>query len=276
MENIEQALERARARQGTEAQNSRLKTETVQQRTGKDGGASLGAQAHIDELALSSTFLQSNRIISQMVADPRSRSFDMLRTQILQSMDAKDWRVLAVTSPTANCGKTVTTLNLAISVARQPERSALVVDLDFQKPKVATILGLKQANEGVLSILKGEATLSNAVLHTRIGEQRVAVVPTASTINSSEMMASRQMAAMIQDLRKADHSRIIIIDLPPVLTSDDVIAILPQIDCVLLVAAVGVSTVAEIEECGRHLQSSEVVRVVLNKVPEAHTNYNYY
>lgn len=276
MENIEQALERARARQGTEAQNSRLKTETVQQRTGKDGGASLGAQAHIDELALSSTFLQSNRIISQMVADPRSRSFDMLRTQILQSMDAKDWRVLAVTSPTANCGKTVTTLNLAISVARQPERSALVVDLDFQKPKVATILGLKQANEGVLSILKGEATLSNAVLHTRIGEQRVAVVPTASTINSSEMMASRQMAAMIQDLRKADHSRIIIIDLPPVLTSDDVIAILPQIDCVLLVAAVGVSTVAEIEECGRHLQSSEIVRVVLNKVPEAHTNYNYH
>lgn len=276
MENIEQALERARARQGTEAQNSRLKAETVQQRTGRDGGASLGAQAHIDELALSSTFLQSNRIISQMVADPRSRSFDMLRTQILQSMDAKDWRVLAITSPTANCGKTVTTLNLAISVARQPERSALVVDLDFQKPKVATILGLKQANEGVLSILKGEATLSNAVLHTRIGEQRVAVLPTASTINSSEMMASRQMAAMIQDLRKADHSRIIIIDLPPVLTSDDVIAILPQIDCVLLVAAVGVSTVAEIEECGRHLQSSEIVRVVLNKVPEAHTNYNYH
>ena len=67
----------------------------------------------------------------------------------------------------------------------------------------------------------------------------------------------------------------VIVDLPPVLCSDDVIAILPQIDCVLLVAAAGATTKSEIEECNRHLQSAEVVRLVLNKVPDEAARYYY-
>ncbi len=274
MENIEHALERARARQGTEIKQGRAGVA----RAGMEphDRTNGGGQAPGEELTLNSAFLQSNRIISHMIADPRARSFDMLRTQILQSMDAKDWRVLAVTSPTPNCGKTVTALNLAISIARQPERSALVIDLDFQRPKVAACLGLELANDGVLGVAKGEVALPDALLHARIGEQRFAILPTASAINSSEVIASRQVAAIMHDLKRQHHSETIIVDLPPILTSDDVIAVLPQIDCVLLVTAVGVSTVAEIEECSRHLQSAEVVRVVLNKVPQAHTNYYYY
>jgi len=46
----------------------------------------------------------------------------------------------------------------------------------------------------------------------------------------------------------------------------------------LLVAAVGTSTIAEIEECNRYLQATEVVRFVLNKVPESALTkgYSYY
>ena len=86
--------------------------------------------------------LESRRIISYDVADQRSKSFDMLRTQILQSMHQNKWQVLAITSPTAGCGKTLTAINLALSVARQPECSALLVDMDLQKPQVARRLGI--------------------------------------------------------------------------------------------------------------------------------------
>jgi len=273
MENIEQAVERARARQSP--QKNQPNADFAQRSTEFTAGTEGAAETRIEDIVLNSTYLQSNRIISHMITDPRSRPFDMLRTQILQSMDQKDWRVLAVTSPTPNCGKTVMAANLAISIARQSERSALLVDLDFQKPKVATCLGLKLFDEGALSVLKGQTTLSKAIVRACIGEQRMAILPTASTIGSSEVIASRAMATMMQDLRRLYHSQTIIVDLPPILTSDDVIAILPQVDCVLLVAAVGTSTVAEIEACNRHLQSAEVVRVVLNKVPAAHTNYYY-
>ena len=58
------------------------------------------------------------------------------------------------------------------------------------------------------------------------------------------------------------------------LVADDFLTLLPQIDCVLLVGAVGTSTVSDIEHCKRHLQSANVIRVVLNKARE--TNRPYY
>jgi MinD-like ATPase involved in chromosome partitioning or flagellar assembly len=83
------------------------------------------------------------------------------------------------------------------------------------------------------------------------------------------------MSKMLQDVRRDYPSRIVILDLPPLLSSDDVIAVLPQIDCVLLVTAVGTSTVSEVKQCNRHLQSSDVVRVVVNKVEEPRSKYYY-
>jgi Flp pilus assembly CpaE family ATPase len=89
-------------------------------------------------------------------------------------------------------------------------------------------------------------------------------------------MTSDAMNRLFQQIKRDSQSQIVIVDLPPILYGDDVIAILPQIDCVLLVAAVGTSTIAEIQECNKYLQTSEVVRLVLNKVKESGANYYYY
>jgi hypothetical protein len=198
----------------------------------------------------------------------------MLRTQVLHSLDATGAKVLAITSPSPGCGKTVTAVNLAFSIARQSERSVLLVDLDLVRPKVANCLGLKSDN-GVVDVLEGQIKLQDAIVHARIGKQELMVLPTKPTTGSSELMASRAMAIMLQDIKRNYPSHIILVDLPPVLTSDDVIAVLPQIDCVLLVTAVGTSKVAEIEECSRHLKSADVLRIVVNKVPDAGAPYYY-
>lgn len=64
---------------------------------------------------------------------------------------------------------------------------------------------------------------------------------------------------------------------PPLLLGDDVISILPLMDAVLLVTAVGTTTTTEIKECQKHLQRTPIVRVVVNKAPESHsTYYGYY
>jgi Mrp family chromosome partitioning ATPase len=104
------------------------------------------------------------------------------------------------------------------------------------------------------------------------------VLPTrASTSGSAELLASRGMTAVLQEIKRDYPSHTIILDLPPLLSSDDAIAVLPQVDCVMLVTAVGTTTVAQIEECSKHLLSADVVRVVLNKVPEQNTKeYCYY
>lgn len=275
MENIEQAIERAKARQNAPLQkDGRGATRPAPT---PDQSAVARRADNDSTIALSDAVLQSNRILSHVITDPRARSFDMLRTQVLQLMDAKEWRVLAVTSPSPNCGKTVTSTNLAISIARQRERSVLLVDLDLQKANIANVLGLRLVNEGVVGVLSGQTSLADAVTRVAIDRTQLSVLPAASTVGSSELMASRQMVELIEALRRDYHSHIVVIDLPPILAGDEVLSILPHVDAVLLVAAVGVSTIAEIEQCDRHLRGTEVARVVLNKVAEPPRNYyNYY
>jgi Mrp family chromosome partitioning ATPase len=199
----------------------------------------------------------------------------MLRTQVLQSMDAKEWRFLGITSPTSNCGKTVTAVNLALSIGRQPERSVLLLDLDLRKPQIAKCLGLKP-NNGVLSVLENHSPLADAIVEVGIGDCRMMVLPTESpTSRSSDRMASRAMSEMLRQIKQEFESQIIIVDLPPLLTSDDVLAVLPKLDCVVLVTAVGITTPAEINESTRHLLSTEVVRLVVNKVQPSKSKYYY-
>jgi Mrp family chromosome partitioning ATPase len=274
MEEIREALERAKARDfdaaGRGRQNHPIPvgpefTPTVLPKN----------EARNQCWALNAAHLASNRIIAYDHGEAHATSFDMLRTQVLQSMDAKDWRFLGITSPTSNCGKTVTAVNLALSIGRQPERSVLLFDLDLRKPQVARCLGLKP-KDGVLSVLENRSPLTDAIVEVGIGDCRMMVLPTESpTSRSSDRIASRPMNEMLQQIKREFQSQIIIVDLPPLLTSDDVLAVLPKLDCVVLVTAVGTTTPAEVKESAKHLQSTEVVRLVVNKVRPSKSRYYY-
>jgi protein-tyrosine kinase len=224
---------------------------------------------------LDRTHLQASRIVAHDPADPRSRAFDILRTQVLQSMDRESWRIVAATSPGASCGKTLTAVNLALSIARQSERSVFLVELDLQKPSLTARLGLGCRN-GVVGVLEGRTALKDAIIEARIGNNPLLVLPAEMRVqDSSELIASRALRTMLQTIKRDFPAHTIIVDLPPMLTSDDVLSLLPQVDCVLLIAAVGTSTVSEIQQCNKHLQSTPLVRLVLNKSSAPTADYYY-
>lgn len=213
--------------------------------------------------------LEELHIVAHDINDPRSRAFNLLRTQIVHAMDAKGWRVLAVTSPTAGCGKTFTCLNLALSLVRQSHRSAVLVDLDLQKPQVAKRLGI-QTPTGLRALLDGDAPLQHAMVEARVGPLRFRVLPTErSSSRSSDWLGSNQMAALLQTLKAQAGSDIVILDLPPVLAGDDVLSILPHVDCVLMVVSAGKTRADELRECADYLKSTPVVKVALNNSPES-------
>jgi protein-tyrosine kinase len=272
MENIRQAIERAKAR--TE-QQSRPGLAIPRKRAKHGLGVAYEGKERTEEVELDFAHLQSQRIVAYDGKDPRSRPFDILRTEVLHSMDLKGWKILAVTSPTPSCGKTLTAINLALSMGRQPERQVFLADLDLRKPHVAASLGLK-CREGLLGVIEGRIEMDSAIMQIRAGNSRLEVLPTAPSSNASDLVDSSALKGVLRDVAEYGRSRIIILDLPPLLTGHDVVSILPQLDCVLLVGAIGLSTVADIEECGKFLQATDVVRFVLNKVPESMTKYAYY
>jgi protein-tyrosine kinase len=269
MENIRQAVERARGYQ--KQQNGKSPRQEARQVLSD----AYEGKERTHEVELDFAHLQSQRIVAYDGKDLRSRSFDMLRTEILQLMDQRGWKTLAVTSPTPNCGKTLVAANLALSIARQPERQVFLIDLDLRKPHIATCLGLK-AKEGVVGVIEGRVELHGATVKARIGDSRLEILPTVPASNSSDMVGSGAMRMLLEEITGRSQSRIVILDLPPLLTGHDVISILPQVDCLLLVAAVGTTKVSEIKECNKYLEGTDVVRFVLNKVPEAATTYAYY
>lgn len=273
MENIRQAIERAKGQPKLQSGASAERPP----RQAKIYGNAPESSEPIEEVALDFGHLLSRRIVAFDGKDIRSRPFDILRTEVLRSMDLKGWKTLAVTSPTPGCGKTLTAVNLALSMARQPEREVFLADLDLRKPQVAAYLGLK-CRDGLLGVLEERIDLRNATVRARAGASRLDILPTTVTSNSSDLVASAAMRTLLQDVADHGQNRIAILDLPPLLMGHDAISILPQVDCVLLVAAVGTSTVGEIEECNKYLQATEVVRVVLNKVPPSAptARYTYY
>jgi Mrp family chromosome partitioning ATPase len=272
MEHIRQAIERAAKGPSADIQPQQPASSIGQQPQSRPNEG----VANNDEVVLSSARLESKRIISHDVKDPRSKSFGILRTEILQSMDMKSWRFLGITSPTEGCGKSILAINLALSIACQPHRSVLLVDMDLQKPQIADYLGLN-CDRGIASILAGKTSLQSSLIRARLGEDQILVLPCeASLLNSSGWIASPSMAALLQIMKRDFKAWTVIFDLPPTLASDDVISFLPQLDCVLFVVAAGTTTAQEIRDCGKYLESTEVVRVVLNKTTAAYSQYTRY
>lgn len=270
MEYIRQAIERAKehpAQSGTGLEAPRA-------RASQGAAASRHRWEPTPEVELNSAYLQSQRILAFDGQDVHSRPFDLLRTEVLRSMDLESWKSVAVTSPTPSCGKSLTAINLALSMARQPEREVFLADLDLRKPRVAELLGL-QCREGVLGILEGRIDTGSATIRARVGASNLEILPTSQTANSSDLVSSNEMKKLLQEIA-GDGSRIVILDLPPLLTGHDALSILPEVDCVLLVAAVGISKVSEIEECKKYLQGTSLVRFVLNKAPASSNAYGAY
>lgn len=258
MENIRKAIERA---SGPKPDDQRLAPQYRQPWTAP--GEFNADQGKLLDLV----HLERQGIIAHDDADARSKHFHILRTQILQTMDSCGWQTLAVTSPTPGCRATETAINLAISIARQPDRSVLLVDFDLSESGVASCLGL-ECNGGVASVLLRSTPLSGALTPVAVDNYRLMVLPNDAPIsNSSEWLASRAMASLLQELKATFRSSILIVNVAPILPSDDAISILPQMDCALFVTAAGVTRRSEVKACEGYLKTTEILRVLVHGAP---------
>lgn len=217
--------------------------------------------------------LEENRIITLDSEDPNSISFDILRTQVLAKMEANNWRTLAITSPTPECGKTVVSINLALSIAKQTDYTALLVDFDLRRPRVGAYLGLP--NENTLSdYLDGKIEFNEALVNP--GIPRFVVLQNHDAVRkSTEVLTSPKIKSLVSDLRDRYEKRVCIFDLPPLMSTDDSIAFVPQVDCILLVVASGETKKTDVTECRRQLQAQNLLGLVFNKSDEKSAGYYY-
>jgi capsular exopolysaccharide synthesis family protein len=257
MERIKQALEKAsqerQIRGGMEPDSAQPRSE--------DGKIE---HSQTQSVSLDEAVMRTNRIVSGLEPGPFTESYKRLRTQVLQRFKENDWNVLGVTSPGDGEGKTLTAINLAISIAHEVNYTVLLVDANLRHPQLLERFGLP-ARKGLSDYLTGDTPIPELLLQPEPIEHLVIFPGGTPLANSAEMLNSPRMADLVQGMKSRYHGRIIIFDLPPVLTTADALAFSPYIDAALLVVEEGSTRKEDVERAVELLSTTNIVGTVLNK-----------
>ncbi len=232
--------------------------------------------AALPEATFDANLMRRNRIVAYQRGS-EATSIDMMRTRILQQMRDNNWRRLAITSPTAACGKSTIALNLGVSLQRQVDLRTLLFEMDLRRPSLMRMVGRRPTATTFADVLRGKANFAD--VGVCYGGNLAIGSSTGKSRDVAELLASEGIREVLAGLEADYQPSLTIFDMPPMLAADDMMAFATQVDCVLIVAAAERTTTKEIDLCEQELaRQTNVMGVVLNECrymgPEA--NYGYY
>ena len=221
--------------------------------------------------ATESKHLHENRLITGFKPGEWLESYKMLRTRCLPMMDVMGWKTMAITSPGKNTGSSLTSANLAICIAMELNRSVLLVDANFQNPSICKMFGI-EAKTGLSDYLLTDMPLNELLINPDM--ERLVILPAGrEMLNSTEMLRSHKMIRLVNELKNRYPSRIIIFDLPPLLSQADTLGFSPYVDCVLLVVEEGRTKTDELKQAATLLKGVNILGSVLNKARDNKIKY---
>ncbi|MEQ1803699.1 MAG: CpsD/CapB family tyrosine-protein kinase [Gammaproteobacteria bacterium] len=268
MERIRKALERA-------GQDRMTATDVLRQTSqGIQSDLSTGVRYTMTKMVeISPQRLLENRVIAALPQHKFKDSYRMLRTRVLQTMRNNGWTSVAVTGPASGCGKTLTAINLAVSLAMEVTHTVLLVDLDLRKPTVHKYFDY-EPELGLSDYLTSDVPLHKLLFTPSI--DRLVVLPGRSALpNSAEMLRSPRMIALVNELKTRYPDRLVVFDLPPILAADDALAFSPYTDCFLMVAESGGTKKDDLQKAFEILKNTPLVGTVLNKSEAPTSGYGY-
>ena len=237
--------------------------------------------SQLDTIPVDPQHLAQNLIITAGRHDPAHGAFDVLRTRLIQTLFENDWKHVAITSPTRDCGKTFTAVNLAISLSRYETNRTVLMDMDMRNPSVARVLGAPNPNS-MGNFLQG--TIHPSTFFKRLGRNSLNIGSNLAVgLNdrvepyAAELMQNPNADGAFKLMMDTLAPDLVLYDLPPALAFDDVIAFRKQYDGVLMVIGGGTTTSEEINESMRRIGDQvPLLGVVLNQAEgESRLGYTY-
>ena len=223
--------------------------------------------------------MRSHKILSGSGTDDPvvADKYRLLRTQLLQKMRAQGWSRLAITSVHPKAGKTMNSINLAISIARDGNQRVVLMDVDLRKPSIGDELGLEESL-GFVDYLTGDAEMSEVAV-TCEEIPNLTIVPGRRPESQEilpERLSSGRMLEFLNTISTGSEPTIVLADLPPLFVGDDVILLGEHMDCVLLVVEEGVTEIEDLKKAGEMLQPFNLIGSVLNKSAEKRREFSGY
>ena len=188
--------------------------------------------------------------------------------------------MIMVTSALPGEGKTFTSINLAMSIAMEMDKTVLLIDADVAKPDITNRLGV-EAEKGLIDVLIDDGlTLPEVMLRTNI--PKLTLLPSGNHhIRSTELLASDRMRELTLELSNRYPDRVIIIDSPPLLLTSEARVLAGLVGQVVLVTEESKTPQHAVKEAVEMLDENEIVGIVMNKGThkkegEGFGGYGYY
>ena len=212
---------------------------------------------------------------------PAAEAYRVLRTNVLSAAEAVGVNTIAVTSAFAGEGKSTTTANLAVVLARAGKRVTLV-SADLRRPRLHEFF--KRAGEpGLIEVLAGRATLDETLQTVLLPARafdtdgsNIRLLPSGRVPEDpTELITSQMMSNVIERLE--EESDIVLIDLPPVLPLTDALVVAAETKYVLVVIGPKADNRQTVTATRQHLDrvGARIIGGVFNG-PNASTGQTYY
>ncbi|EOI2494262.1 MULTISPECIES: polysaccharide biosynthesis tyrosine autokinase [Enterobacter] len=201
-----------------------------------------------------------------------------LRTSLHFTMMNAVNRIVVISGPSQDCGKTLVSTSLA-SIAAQAGQRVLFIDADMRKGYVHNIFKLNNQH-GLSSVLGGSVEWQDAIQRFEKGGFDVLTCGPQPSHPVELLMNERFQTVMSRIDKEYD---IVIVDTPPVLAVTDALLVARAAATTLLVARFGKTSVKEIENCRKRLQQmgAQVEGAILNDIVKSaafyyHSGYSHY
>ncbi|MCH8135883.1 MAG: P-loop NTPase [Proteobacteria bacterium] len=177
-----------------------------------------------------------------------------------------DGQLILVTSALAGEGKTFTCINLALSLAREQDRSVLLVDADVVKPHISKLFGVKE-ELGLLDLLVVENTLSHRDLILPTDVPRLSILPAGQMkYDATELLAGNRMESLMRALSDEDPNRIVLFDSAPLLLTSETHVLAGLVGQIVLIVHAGQTPQHAVLEAISSFDENKAVNLVLNQV----------
>jgi non-specific protein-tyrosine kinase len=228
-----------------------------------------------NRVELNAEALRANRCVCIAPDAPELEYYKVLRTKLQHMTRSRGWKSVMITSPAEGEGKTLTSVNLALTFAKAFNQTVMLVDCDLRRPTVHQVLGLGNG-KGLVDFLLEEQPLKDFILWP--GVEQLTVIPGGRPVaNSAELLGSARMKALVEELKARYDDRITLMDTGPVLVGADALALAAHADCFIMVLDEGRTGMRDVKKALAMLPQEKFLGFVLNrqKNPKGKSHYYY-
>jgi capsular exopolysaccharide synthesis family protein len=202
-----------------------------------------------------------------------AEQYQGLRLTIERLRRGRTLQVIAVTSPAAGEGKTLTAINLAGALARGADDArVLLIDADLRRPAVARQLAMDQFSEGLTEVIENCETTLDSVTHT-LKPYNLSILPAGRRKGAvHQILRSPRLDGLLAEVRQ--RYDFVVLDTPPLLPVFDSALLANAVDGVLVVVAANQTPRKLLGEALNMLDPSKVLGIVFNR--DAKPLFGYY